>query len=503
MSITGFEKDKNILTAANKNDIVNYMIGRYKEKEELNNLYYSDRAHLVAVYGRRRVGKTYLIDQVFKGKFAFRHAGLSPVEMEGATKGSPLKEQLKHFYNSLLLHGMEKGDCPDNWLDMFLQLEIFLQNKDNGERQVVFLDELPWMDTHKSGFMTAFEGFWNNWGCHRENLMVIVCGSATSWITDHLINNHGGLYDRLTYEIKLSAFTLGETEEYLQYLNVKLSKYDVVQAYMVTGGIPYYLSYFKKGNSLPQCVDDLFFSKNAKLRNEFERLFYSAFTNPEMMLSIVRALNTRNSGYTRQEIAERIGYTAGGRLSTALNALIESDFVIKYVPFGFSKRQEHYRLTDSFCLFYLKFVENQKKLTSSFWQNNLASGQVVSWRGIAFENVCFNHIEQIKNALRIGGVSSEESAWSKKADDTDGTQIDLIIERKDNIVNMCEIKFYSNEFSVDKDYHKVLLNREELLSKELSPKKMIHKTLITTVGLKYNEYSSDFDNVIILDDLFK
>ncbi len=213
------------------------------------------------------------------------------------------------------------------------------------------------MDTHKSGFMTAFEGFWNNWGCHRENLMVIVCGSATSWITDHLINNHGGLYDRLTYEIKLSAFT-----------------------------------------------------------------------NPEMMLSIVRALNTRNSGYTRQEIAEHIGYTAGGRLSAALNALIESDFVIKYVPFGFSKRKEHYRLIDSFCIFYLKFIENQKKLTNSFWQNNLASGQVVSWRGIAFENVCFNHIEQIKNALRIGGVSSEESAWSKKADDTDGTQIDLIIE---------------------------------------------------------------------------
>lgn len=482
------------------------MIGRLKEIAELNSLYNSDRAHLIAIYGRRRVGKTYLIDQVFKNKFAFRHAGLSPVEtaeINCSDTSSSLKKQLYHFYNSLILYGMEKCDCPDNWLDMFLQLELFLQSKDNGERQVVFLDELPWMDTHKSGFITAFEGFWNNWGCHRENLMVIVCGSATSWITDHLINNHGGLYDRLTYEIKLSAFSLGETAEYLNYLNVKLSKYDIVQAYMVTGGIPYYLSYFKKGSSLPQCVDDLFFSKNAKLKNEFERLFYSAFTNPKMMISIVKALSKKNSGFTRKEIATLIGQTAGGRLSYALNALIESDFVIKYVPFGYSKRQEHYRLTDSFCLFFLKFVENQKKITSSFWQNNIASQQVVSWRGIAFENVCFNHIEQIKNALRIGGISSEESAWSKKSDDEDGTQIDLIIERKDNIVNMCEIKFYSNEFSVDKSYHQVLINREELLSKELSPKMMIHKTLITTVGLKDNEYSNDFDNVIILEDLFK
>lgn len=479
------------------------MIGRKKEKEELNNLYNSDRAHLVAVYGRRRVGKTYLVDQTFKNKFAFRHAGLSPVELNGASGNSPLKEQLKHFYNSLILFGMKKSQCPDNWLDMFLQLELFLESKDNGSRQVVFLDELPWLDTHKSGFMTAFEGFWNNWGCHRDNLMVIVCGSATSWITDHLINNHGGLYNRITYEIKLFPFTLCETEEYLRYLNVKYSRYDIVQAYMVTGGIPYYLSYLKKGNSLPHNIDDLFFQKNAKLKNEFDRLFYSAFANPEMMISIVKALNTKNSGYTRQEIADLIGYSVGGRLSASLNALIESDFVIKYVPFGYGKRNEHYRLTDAFCLFYLKFVENQKKLIGSFWQNNLASQQVVSWRGIAFENICFQHINQIKNALSIGGVSSEESAWSKRTDDEEGTQIDLLIERKDNIVNMCEIKFYSNEVSVDKDYHKKLMNREELLAKALSPKMMIHKTLITTIGLKYNEYSNDFDNVIVLDDLFR
>lgn len=478
------------------------MIGRKKEIEEFNRILNSNRAQLVAVYGRRRVGKTYLVDETFKGNITFRHAGLSPVEVEKGAFTSPLKAQLKHFYNSLVLHGMKKEECPDNWLDAFLMLEMLLESKDNSQKQIVFLDELPWMDTHKSGFITAFEGFWNTWGCHRDNLIVIICGSATSWITDNLINNHGGLYNRLTFEMKLSPFTLGECEQYFVEEGIKLSRYDITQAYMVTGGIPYYLSYFKKGKSLPQNIDELFFSKTAKLKNEFERLFFSIFNRPEMMMSIIKFLSTRNAGYTRSEIASHIGCSLGGTFTQALNALIESDFIVKYVPFGYSKRVEHYKLVDPFCMFYIKFVENKNKLNETFWQHNQVSQSVVSWRGFAFEGVCFNHINQIKNALGIGGVSATYSAWSKREDDAEGTQVDLIIERKDNVVNMCEIKFYGNDFSVTKDYHKTLINRQELLSKELSPKVIIHNTLITTYGLKYNEYSSDFDSVITLDDLF-
>ncbi len=478
------------------------MIGRKKEIDELNRIYNSNRAQLVAVYGRRRVGKTYLVDETFKGNITFRHAGLSPIEVEKGASASPLKAQLKHFYNSLLLHGMKKEECPDNWLDAFLMLEMFLESKNTSGKQVVFLDELPWMDTHKSGFITAFEGFWNTWGCHRDNLVVIICGSATSWITDNLINNHGGLYNRLTYEMKLSPFTLDECEQYFAEIGTKLSRYDIAQAYMITGGIPYYLSYFKKGKSLSQNIDELFFVRNAKLKNEFERLFFSIFNHPETMMSIVKFLSTRNSGYTRKEIAANVGCPLGGGLSQSLGALIESDFVVKYVPFGYSKRMEHYKLIDPFCMFYIKFVENKNKLNETFWQNNQVASSVVSWRGFAFEGVCFNHINQIKNALGIGGVSTTYSAWSKREDDTEGTQVDLIIERKDNVVNMCEIKFYSNDFSVNKEYYKTLINRQELLSKELSPKMIIHNTLITTYGLKYNEYSGVFDNVITLDDLF-
>ena len=474
------------------------MIGRKKEIALLKRLYESNKAQFVAVYGRRRVGKTYLINDVFGEKITFRHAGLSPIE---SGDESPLKKQLKHFYNSLLLHGMPRSKCPENWLDAFLMLELFLQSKDDGSRQLIFIDELPWLDTPKSGFITAFEGFWNTWACSRKNLMLVVCGSATAWMSDKLINNHGGLYNRITSEIKLSPFTLGECEEYFKSENIKLSRYDIVQSYMITGGIPYYLSYYQSGLSLAQNVDNIFFSTNAPLKDEFKRLFNSIFINPDMMISLVKAIGSKHYGCSLSEISEALGISRGGTLTKALSALIASDFIIKYIPYGI-KKEEHYKLVDPFCNFYLRFIENQKEISKDFWLSNVESQNIVSWRGIAFENVCFNHISQIKKALGISGVSTSESAWSKQKGDEIGTQIDMLIVRKDNIVNMCEIKFYSSEFSVDKNYDKVLRNRVLLLSSKLSRKMSISSVLITTFGLKYNEYSGDFDNVILIDDLF-
>ncbi len=476
------------------------MIGREKEVKELENLYNKNRAELIAIYGRRRVGKTYLVDETFSDRITFRHAALSPYDTK--TKGL-LQDQLNHFYNSLTLYGMEKQQRPTNWLDAFLMLETFLQKIDDGSRQLVFLDELPWLDMPRSGFMRAFEGFWNSWGCHRKNLMVIVCGSANSWILDKLINNHGGLYNRVTYEIKLLPFTLRECRSLYEVNEVKLSEYDMVQSYMIFGGIPYYLNYIDKGKSLAQNIDDLFFVKNAKLKGEFDRLFNSAFENPETVKSIVEFLSTKNMGYTRKQITEKLKLSDGGRLSQNLNALITGNFVIKYIPFGLSKREIYYKLIDPFSLFYLHFLKTKEQSNEKYWQQNITSHAVVTWRGYAFENVCFNHIEQIKKALGVSGVISSSSAWSKKSDDKEGTQIDLLIIRNDNVVNMCELKFYRGEFEVDKKYYKTLLQRQEILSEMISSKKVVHSTLITTFGLKQNEYSSGFTNVIILDDLFE
>ena len=264
------------------------IIGRTTEIAELNALYQSTQAQLVAIYGRRRVGKTFLVDQVFKGKITFRHAGLSPIDL-GSNKNA-VKKQLKHFYNSLLLCGVKKSKCPSDWLEAFFMLEKYLESIDNGSKQLIFLDELPWMDTPRSGFLSAFEAFWNTWACHRDNIMVIVCGSANSWILDNLINNHGGLYNRTTYEIKLSPFTLKETEEYLIAKGIQFSRYDIAQVNMILGGIPYYLGYLNKDLSLAQNIDLLFFHPQAKLRDEYERLFSSIFSNADEIKKLVKFL---------------------------------------------------------------------------------------------------------------------------------------------------------------------------------------------------------------------
>lgn len=475
------------------------MIGRKREIHDLNEKYAGKEAELIAVYGRRRVGKTYLIDELFKDRITFRHSGLSPIEREG---GGLLKKQLDQFYYSLLSQGMEDARKPKSWLEAFFLLEKYLQDRDDGSRQLVFLDEMPWMDTPRSGFLTAFEGFWNNWGCHRKNLMVIVCGSASSWILDNLINNHGGLYNRLTFEIKLEPFTLKECEDFFRERDINMSRYDIVQSYMAVGGIPYYLGYFRKNLSLAQNIDELFFKKNAILRDEYNRLFESIFARPELMKRIVRKLSERNVGLTREELLKKTGMKDGEVFTRCMNALVESDIVIRYVPFGGRKNDVHYRLVDPLCIFWLHFKEKKAVSEENFWQQNLDNQAVVSWRGIAFENVCWCHLPQIKNALGISGVSTAFSAWTKKPDDERGLQIDMLIIRRDDVINMCEIKYYSDDFKVDQKYYRTLLRRQTALLEEASAKTSVHSTLITTYGLVRNEYSGAFTDVVTMDDLF-
>ena len=482
------------------------LIGRENEIEALNDLYESGSAELVALYGRRRVGKTFLVDETFGERISFRHAGLSPVDeahdKEGRRK-SRMKDQLRHFHRSLAMQGMGGCKVPESWLEAFYMLEDFLMEKADGNgRKLVFLDEVQWLDTPRSGFMTGLEAFWNGWACHRHDVMLIVCGSSSSWVLDKVIDNRGGLYGRVTYQIRLEPFSLHECERFLESNGIIMSRYDITQAYMMLGGIPYYLRYLKRGMSLAQNIDDLLFARTAQLRGEFDRLFSSLFANPDVMRSIVVALGERNRGLTRQELIRKSGVADGGELSRFLKALESGFFIMRYVSFGGGKRQELYKLSDPFCIFWLRFVRGSEGKPMS-WTNIADSGAVNAWRGYAFENACWNHVGQIKSALGISGVSTSESLWSKKGSEEErGAQIDLIIARKDNVVNMCEIKFTSDEFAVTKDYHFVLVGRKQMLQ-ELVPKKaVVHSTLITTYGLKYNEYSGDFVRVITMDDLF-
>ena len=479
---------------------MSYLIGRKSEIEEIEKRYHSDKPEFVAIYGRRRVGKTFLVNQTLKGRITFQHTGVSPVDQE---KGkSRMKVQLESFYFSLLSHGLEGFAMPSSWMEAFYQLEQLLLKLDDGGRQVVFIDELPWMDTPRSGFLSAFESFWNGWCNRRDNMMLIVCGSATSWILGNLSRSRGGLYGRLTDEIKLSPFTLKECEEYFAHAQIEMSRYDIVQAHMVFGGIPYYLSYFEKGLSFERNADRLLFGKNPRLKDEFNRLFNAVFGNPEDCKKIIRFLATKHNGFTREEIANATHLPLGGGLTDTLKALVESDFIFRYSPYGKQGKEEQYKLADNFCLFWVKYVEPNLS-DVNFMTDNITSDIMKSWRGVAFEEVCWQHIGQIKRALGIEGVKSSISAWNIKGDDQkEGAQIDLLIVRDDNVVNLCEMKFVGSEYSVEKDEETKIRNRIDTLKKTLSKKQTVHLTLVTTYGVAYGKHSGIVQKQVVIDDLF-
>lgn len=477
------------------------LIGRQSEIRELNERYNSDHAELVVVYGRRRVGKTFLVRETFKERITFYHTGLSPYDQKSKIGK---REQLEHFYHSLLSYGMQESACPKDWMQAFYMLESLLTSLDDGSPQLVFIDELPWMDTPGAKFLTAFEAFWNGWASARDNIKCVVCGSATSWMADNIINNHGGLYGRQTCDIKLSPFSLGECEEFFYSKGMEMTRYDIAEIYMAVGGIPYYLDKFKKGYSVAQNIDMLFFSVNAPLKKELERLFASLFCNPELYIKTIRKLNTRHYGFSRNEIGKYLGMTSGAGLTKLLSTLEASDFITCYRPLDASRGERLYRLTDSFCIYFLHFVDKGKNNDANYWQHNQNMAAINSWRGIAFENLSMAHINQIKKSLGISGIATTESTLSLRGDETNkGTQIDLVIERKDRVVNLCEIKFYNCQFEIDKDYELVLRNRINLLQTRLKKRDTIHLTLITTFGVKFNKYSGIVQQNITLDDLFQ
>jgi hypothetical protein len=479
------------------------MIGRKNEFEKLQSAMDKDRAQLIAVYGRRRVGKTFLINEFFEGKFIFKHTAVSPVDdATKKRKKNILKLQLQEFYFSMRTYGLDSNEhVPTSWQEAFYMLEQLLEKKDNGKRQVIFIDELPWMDTPKSNFMPAFEHFCNDWCLARKNFKMVVCGSATSWILDKLINNKGGLYGRVTLPIYLSPFTLYECREFFKADGLHFDEFDICQAYIAFGGIPFYLDLFRKGLSLAQNIDAILYDTNAPLKDEFDRLFTSQFSSPDELQRIVTTLAKKRIGFTRDELVKRGKFSSGGTLTENLAALQKSRLIMEYIPFGESTAR--YKVADPFCIFYLNHVRDNID-TPSYWQTHEKSPSVISWMGFAFEDLCWSHTRQIKHALGIDGVITKESPWNIVSDSgKTGPKIDLIINRDDRFICLCEMKFTRGDFEVTKSYNKTLLERMERVQEIVGNRKTVMSVLVTTYGLKRNEYASRFDRIVTMEDLFQ
>lgn len=467
------------------------IIGRKHEQEILQECIDSTKAEFIAVYGRRRIGKTYLVKQFFEEKFDFYATGVYNISRT---------EQLKRWKIQLQKHSGEKTVKPKDWFEAFDQLQKYLESLADKKRIVIFIDELPWMDTPKSNFIRALEFFWNSWAADRKGLKLVVCGSATTWMTNKLIGDKGGLHNRVTRPIHLAPFTLAETKQYLECRGMDWSHNEIMETYMTLGGTPFYLYLLRPNLSLRQNVDALFFGNDAPLRTEYDILFRSLFNDAIAYRKIVELLSGKLKGLTRLEIMDGIKAIDNGNLSEILENLEKCDFIRHYQAFGKKQRDVIYQLTDMYTLFYLRFVKGYNGMNDHAW-SNIPDKKRNTWQGYAFEQVCILHINQIKKALGISGIASDVCSWSTRGGNK-GAQIDLIINRTDNVIDLCEMKYSDSLYELTKNYIEWLKERRDLFKKETRTTKTLHLTMITSQGLANGKYTSQIQSLVTMDDLF-
>lgn len=476
----------------------NLFVGREKEQQLLREYIDSPQSEFIAVYGRRRVGKTFLIQKVIGSKYAFYAAGMNSVSM---------RLQLSNFMQGIRKHNT---DIPaaKSWLDAFVALENYLESLSEGPK-VVFIDEMPWMDTPRSNFISGLEHFWNSWASWRDDIKLIVCGSATSWIINNIIKNRGGLHNRVTHKILVKPFTLCECKMYFKARGFRLSPKQIAECYMVFGGVPFYLSKMDKGESVAQNIDRLIFAPDGELRDEFQSLYNSLYKNADNHIKIVTALASKGRGLTRSELIKLTRLSDNGKFSTKLEELESCGFIRCYEPFN-SKRSGFgivqsastlYQLVDPFTLFYFQVMRKAESKDPDYWTNNQNSHIYSTWCGLSFEMLCLNHLEQIKAALGISGINANVFSWFGKGDKR-SAQIDMLIDRADNTINICEMKFYSKPYALTARDEEDIERKIAIFRESTGTDKAIILTMITVKGIEHNEHSECVQREVRLDELF-
>ena len=479
------------------------IIGREQEIEKLENYISSRKSEFIAIYGRRRVGKTFLVKELFENRFAFRVTGKDNVTT---------KEQLASFSFALNDQLGIEADVT-NWPEAFRLLQKALEKMPDGTK-IIFFDELPWFDTYASNFISALEHFWNDWAFYRSDIKLIACGSATTWMLNQVINSRGGLHNRITHNILLSPFKLHEVEEYFKSQGFYYERPEIIECYMAMGGVAYYLSLFETNKSVAQNIQQLCFTRGGELTEEFERLFNSLFKKADNHLAIVTALKNKGKGMTRLDLLDATGLANNGRFSQILKELEQCDFIRSYTPFGKSKKDMMYQLIDPFCLFYFKFMHNKGAFLDNHWVKMQTTAEYESWCGHAFEIVCLHHINEIVKALGIDGCINTPCSWSyrpttkvladEEADEDlkHGTQIDLLINRSDRSISICEMKYCNGEYEISKAYDAHLAHRLKVFKKVTKTTKTLIPTFVTPHGLYNNMYARKINRQVTGNDLF-
>lgn len=480
-----------------------HIIGRTREIERLLRYIASQRSEFIAIYGRRRIGKTFLVRELFEHEFAFRIT---------AKENATTREQLMNFSEAIQRTTGSACQIRD-WSHAFRILAHHIEQDQSESPKIIFFDELPWFDTGGSKFVSALEHFWNDWACYRHDIKLIVCGSATTWMLNKVLNARGGLHNRVTHSILLEPFTLLETELYFHSHGFSYNRNEILECYMAMGGIAHYLSLFENDKSVAQNIDMLCFTRGGELVTEFNRMLMSLFHKAEKHIAVITALQARGMGLTREDIIEQAGQVNNGNLTTLLRELEECDFIRSYVPFGKTKKDKLYQLIDPFILFYFRFMHRNSNLGGDYWLKMQSRQEYKSWCGYAFEVVCLNHINQLIHALGIDGSINTPCSWSyrpspqtiRNSDDEDlkhRAQIDLIIDRSDQTINICEMKYSHNEYVITADDNATLARRLRIFSRVTKTRKSLQPVYITPCGLSNNAYSRRIPRTISINNLF-
>lgn len=483
----------------------NKIIGRENEQEILKRALASNHAEFIALFGRRRVGKSFLVTQYFSGKncIFFYITGI---------KNGSYKKQLRQFTNIIsdVFYNGAELKLKNNWLDTFEMLTSSIKKTPNDKKIVIFMDEFPWMVTRRSGLLEAVDYYWNRFWVHDRRIKLIICGSSASWIINNIINNQGGLHNRITYQINLDVFNLKETKSYLHKSGIKLNDRQITQIYMVTGGVPFYLSKIEKGISAAQVIEKLAFSKNCILLNEFDNLFSSLFYSYNEYIKTIRMIAKHRYGVGQEELLTTLGKSKAGMGGLRiLDDLEKAGFIISFKPHFHKKKGIYYKVIDEYISFYLNWIEPIKNtllvrsLEQDYWEKQQYLAKWHSWAGYAFEALCYKHLPQIRKALHLNSSSIPNTWRYAPRKGEKGAQIDLLFDRSDESITICEIKYSNQPFAIDKQYYNNLLNKIEVFKKITRTTKQIFTALISANGLKPTIYSEHLiSDVVTLKDLF-
>lgn len=474
------------------------LVGRYRERAELGRVVASSEAELVSVTGRRRIGKTFLVREALRPHIVF--------ELTGSHRAA-LGVQLAAFDAAMRVSFPRYRGAVSDWPSAFeaLRAALVATKKKSGRKRVVFIDELPWLAARRSGFLSAFEHFWNGWAVTQHDLAVVVCGSAASWMVRELLRARGGLHNRVTRQIRLAPFTVAETDQYLRSRGIDLGHYQTLELYAALGGVPHYLRLVERGESASAAIDRLCFAREGALRTEFDKLYASLFEHSERHVAIVRALGKAPRGLGRGELAARAGLASGGTVTRTLEDLEESGFVLRTPALGHAVRDALYRIGDEYSLFYLRWIEDHRAQSSRVWVQKRGTPPWRAWSGYAFEAICQKHLGAIKRGLGIEAVETIASSFEHRprGPDDEGAQIDLVIERKDATVNLCEMKLGEGPFTIDKRYAADLRRKRDVFRRATGTRKALLTTLVTTFGVAPNAYARELvDAEVTMESLF-